>query len=202
MTQFQNVSPVTPEEARFTVRFAYTSELLKDWQRHPVRTSRKIVRIIRPIMGVALILVGLWNLWYVIQGIWAIFQYAGGQPPLSFVYYFGWELLLPLLCLTVGALEFFIDCIRLNRSLKRMQKELGPEPWPVEYRFGADRFTVSEADSSTCMAYSRITRVEETEAFVLLRVGKNLFRLPKYAFVQGAPQELVTFLRTKIPAKR
>lgn len=202
MTQFQNVSPVTPEEARFTVRFAFTSELLRDWQRHPVRTSRKIVRIIRPIMGVALILVGLWNLWYVIQGIWAIFQYAGGQPPLSFVYYFGWELLLPLLCLTVGALEFFIDCIRLNRSLKRMQKELGPEPWPVEYRFGADRFTVSEADSSTCLAYSRITRVEETEAFVLLRVGKNLFRLPKYAFVQGAPQELVTFLRTKIPAKR
>lgn len=202
MTQFQNVSSVTPEEARFTVRFAFTSELLRDWQRHPVRTSRKIVRIIRPIMGVALILVGLWNLWYVIQGIWAIFQYAGGQPPLSFVYYFGWELLLPLLCLTVGALEFFIDCIRLNRSLKRMQKELGPEPWPVEYRFGADRFTVSEADSSTCLAYSRITRVEETEAFVLLRVGKNLFRLPKYAFVQGAPQELVTFLRTKIPAKR
>lgn len=202
MTQFQNVSPVTPEEARFTVRFAFTSELLRDWQRHPVRTSRKIVRIIRPIMGVALILVGLWNLWYVIQGVWAIFQYAGGQPPLSFVYYFGWELLLPLLCLTVGALEFFIDCIRLNRSLKRMQKELGPEPWPVEYRFGADRFTVSEADSSTCLAYSRITKVEETEAFVLLRVGKNLFRLPKYAFVQGAPQELVTFLRTKIPAKR
>ena len=202
MTQFQNVSPVTPEEARFTVRFAFTSELLRDWQRHPVRTSRKIVRIIRPIMGVALILVGLWNLWYVIQGIWATFQYAGGQPPLSFVYYFGWELLLPLLCLTVGALEFFIDCIRLNRSLKRMQKELGPEPWPVEYRFGADRFTVSEADSSMCLAYSRITRVEETEAFVLLRVGKNLFRLPKYAFVQGAPQELVTFLRTKIPAKR
>ena len=202
MTQYQNVSPVTPEEARFTVRFAFTSELLRDWQRHPVRTSRKIVRIIRPIMGVALILVGLWNLWYVIQGIWAIFQYAGGQPPLSFVYYFGWELLLPLLCLTVGALEFFIDCIRLNRSLKRMQKELGPEPWPVEYRFGADRFTVSEADSSMCLAYSRITRVEETEAFVLLRVGKNLFRLPKYAFVQGAPQELVTFLRTKIPAKR
>lgn len=160
------------------------------------------MRIIRPIMGVALILVGLWNLWYVIRGIWAIFQYAGGQPPLSFVYYFGWELLLPLLCLTVGALEFFIDCIRLNRSLKRMQKELGPEPWPVEYRFGADRFTVSEADNSTCLAYSRITRVEETEAFVLLRVGKNLFRLPKYAFVQGAPQELVTFLRTKIPAKR
>ena len=199
MTQYQNV---TPEEARFTVRFAYTSDLLKDWQRHPVRTSRKIVRIIRPIMGVALILVGLWNLWYVIRGIWAIFQYAGEQPPLSFVYYFGWELLLPLLCLTVGALEFFIDCIRLNRSLKRMQKELGPEPWPVEYRFGADRFTVSEADSSTCLAYSRITRVEETEAFVLLRVGKNLFRLPKYAFVQGAPQELVTFLRTKIPAKR
>ncbi len=202
MTQYQNVSPVTPEEARFTVRFAFTSELLRDWQRHPVRTSRKIVRIIRPIMGVALILVGLWNLWYVIQGIWAIFQYAGGQPPMSFVYYFGWELLLPLLCLTVGALEFFIDCIRLNRSLKRMQKELGPEPWPVEYRFGEDRFTVSEADSSTCLAYSRITRVEETEAFVLLRVGKNLFRLPKYAFVQGAPQELVTFLRTKIPAKR
>ena len=202
MTQFQNVLPVMPEEARYMVRFAFTSELLRDWQRHPVRTSRKIVRIIRPIMGVALILVGLWNLWYVIQGIWAIFQYAGGQPPLSFVYYFGWELLLPLLCLTVGALEFFIDRIRLNRSLKRMQKELGPEPWPVEYRFGADRFTVSEADSSTCLAYSRITRVEETEAFVLLCVGKNLFRLPKYAFVQGAPQELVTFLRTKIPAKR
>ena len=202
MPQFQNVSPVTPEEARFTVRFAYTSELLKDWQRHPVRTSRKIVRIIRPIMGVALILVGLWNLWYVIRGIWAIFQYAGGQPPLSFVYYFGWELLLPLLCLTVGALEFFIDCIRLNRSLKRMQKELGPEPWPVEYRFGADRFTVSQADTSTSMAYSRITRVEETEAFVLLRIGKSLFRLPKYAFVQGTPQELVTFLRIKVPAKR
>ena len=202
MTQFQNVSPVTPEEARITVRFAYTSDLLKDWQRHPVRTSRKVVRIIRPIMGVALILVGLWNLWYVIRGIWAIFQYAGGQPPLSFVYYFGWELLLPLLCLTVGALEFFIDCIRLNRSLKRMQKELGPEPWPAEYRFGADRFTISQADTSTSMVYSRIARVGETKDFVLLRIAKNVFRLPKYAFVQGAPQELVTFLRTKIPAKR
>ena len=202
MPQFQNVSPVTPEEARFTVRFAFTSELLRDWQRHPVRTSRKIVRIIRPIMGVALILVGLWNLWYVIRGIWAIFQYAGGQPPLSFVYYFGWELLLPLLCLTVGALEFFIDCIRLNRSLKREQKELGPEPWPAEYRFGADRFTISQADTSTSMVYSRIARVGETKDFVLLRIAKNVFRLPKYAFVQGAPQELVTFLRTKIPAKR
>jgi hypothetical protein len=30
MTQFQNVSPVTPEEARITVRFAFTSELLRD----------------------------------------------------------------------------------------------------------------------------------------------------------------------------
>ena len=202
MTQFQNVSLVTPEEARFTVRFAFTSELLRDWQRHPVRTSRKIVRIIRPIMGVALILVGLWNLWYVIQGIWAIFQYAGGQPPLSFVYYFGWELLLPLLCLTVGALEFFIDRIRLNRSLKRMQKELGLEPWPAEYRFGEDRFTVSQADTSTSMAYSRITRVEETEAFVLLHIGKNLLSLPKYAFVQGAPQEFMAFLGDKVPAKK
>ena len=203
MPQFQNVSPVTPEEARFTVRFAYTSELLKDWQRHPVRTSRKIVRIIRPIMGVALILVGLWNLWYVIQGIWALSQYTGARLPLfSYLFYFGWRILLPLLCLTVGVLEFFIDRIRLNRSLKREQKELGPEPWPAEYRFGADRFTVSQADTSTSMAYSRITRVEETEAFVLLRVGKNLFRLPKYAFVQGTPQELVTFLRTKVPAKR
>ena len=202
MEQPTKVMPVTPEENRFTVRFAFTSELLRDWQRHPVRTSRKIVRIIRPIMGVALILVGLWNLWYVIRGIWAIFQYAGGQPPLSFVYYFGWELLLPLLCLTVGALEFFIDRIRLNRSLKRMQKELGPEPWPAEYRFGADRFTVSQADTSTSMAYSRITRVEETEAFVLLRIGKNLFRLPKYAFVQGTPQELMAFLGDKVPAKK
>ena len=83
-----------------------------------------------------------------------------------------------------------------------MQKELGPEPWPAEYSFGADRFTISQADTSTSMVYSRIARVGETKDFVLLRVGKNLFRLPKYAFVQGAPQELVTFLRTKIPAKR
>ena len=200
MTQYQNV---TPEEARFTVRFAYTSDLLKDWQRHPVRTSRKVVRIIRPIMGVVLILVGLWNLWLMGRRICTIEQYLDFRFSfLDRVSYLGWELLLPLLCLVVGVLEFFIDRIRLNRSLKRMQKELGPEPWPAEYRFGADRFTVSEADSSTCLAYSRITRVEETEAFVLLRVGKNLFRLPKYAFVQGAPQELVTFLRTKIPAKR
>lgn len=199
MTQYQNV---TPEEARFTVRFAYTSDLLKDWQRHPVRTSRKVVGIIRPIMGVALILVGLWNLWYVIRGIWAIFQYAGGQPPLSFVYYFGWELLLPLLCLTVGVLEFFIDRIRLNRSLKRMQKELGPEPWPAEYRFGADRFTISQADTSTSMVYSRIARVGETKDFVLLRIAKNVFRLPKYAFVQGTPQEFMAFLGAKVPVKK
>ena len=48
----------------------------------------------------------------------------------------------------------------------------------------------------------RGTRVGETKDFVLLRIAKNVFRLPKYAFVQGAPQELVTFLRTKIPAKR
>ena len=203
MTQFQNVSPVTPEEARITVRFAFTSELLRDWQRHPVRTSRKIVRIIRPIMGVALILVGLWNLWLMGRRICTIEQYLDFRFSfLDRVSYLGWELLLPLLCLVVGVLEFFIDRIRLNRSLKRMQKELGPEPWPAEYRFGADRFTISQADTSTSMVYSRIARVEETEAFVLLRVGKNLFRLPKYAFVQGTPQELVTFLRTKIPAKR
>ena len=200
MTQYQNV---TPEEARFTVRFAYTSDLLKDWQRHPVRTSRKVVRIIRPIMGVVLILVGLWNLWLMGRRICTIEQYLDFRFSfLDRVSYLGWELLLPLLCLVVGVLEFFIDRIRLNRSLKRMQKELGPEPWPAEYRFGADRFTISQADTSTSMVYSRIARVGETEAFVLLRVGKNLFRLPKYAFVQGAPQELVTFLRTKIPAKR
>jgi hypothetical protein len=200
MTQYQNV---TPEEARFTVRFAYTSDLLRDWQRHPVRTSRKIVRIIRPIMGVALILVGLWNLWLMGRRICTIEQYLGFRFSfLDRVSYLGWELLLPLLCLVVGVLEFFINRIRLNRSLKRMQKELGPEPWPAEYRFGADRFTISQADTSTSMVYSRIARVGETKDFVLLRVGKNLFRLPKYAFVQGTPQELVTFLRTKIPAKR
>ncbi len=203
MTQFQNVSPVTPEEARFTVRFAYTSDLLKDWQRHPVRTSRKVVRIIRPIMGVALILVGLWNLWLMGRRICTIEQYLDFRFSfLDRVSYLGWELLLPLLCLVVGVLEFFIDRIRLNRSLKRMQKELGPEPWPAEYRFGADRFTISQADTSTSMVYSRIARVGETKDFVLLRIAKNVFRLPKYAFVQGTPQELVTFLRTKIPAKR
>ena len=199
MTQYQNV---TPEEARFTVRFAYTSDLLKDWQRHPVRTSRKVVRIIRPIMGVVLILVGLWNLWLMGRRICTIEQYLDFRFSFLDRAYLGWELLLPLLCLVVGVLEFFIDRIRLNRSLKRMQKELGPEPWPAEYRFGADRFTISQADTSTSMVYSRIARVGETKDFVLLRVGKNLFRLPKYAFVQGAPQELVTFLRTKIPAKR
>ena len=203
MTQFQNVSPVTPEEARFTVRFAYTSELLKDWQRHPVRTSRKVARIIRPIMGVALILVGFWNLWLMSREIWTIEQYLDMRFSFSDrVSYLGWGLLLPLLSLAMGVLEFFIDRIRLNRSLKREQKELGPEPWPAEYRFGADRFTVSQADTSTSMAYSRITRVEETEAFVLLRIGKNLLRLPKYAFVQGAPQEFMAFLGDKVPAKK
>ncbi len=203
MEQPTKVMPVTPEETRFTVRFAYTSELLRDWQRHPVRTSRKVVGIIRPILGVALILVGLWNLWYVIQGIWVLSQYTGARLPLfSYLFYFGWRILLPLFCLTVGVLEFFIDRIRLNRSLKREQKELGPEPWPAEYRFGANRFTVSQADTSTSMACSRITRVEETEAFVLLCIGKNLFRLPKYAFVQGTPQELMAFLGDKVPAKK
>lgn len=203
MTQFQNVSPVTPEEARFTVRFAYTSDLLKDWQRHPVRTSRKVVRIIRPIMGVALILVGLWNLWLMGRRICTIEQYLDFRFSfLDRVSYLGWELLLPLLCLVVGVLEFFIDRIRLNRSLKRMQKELGPEPWPAEYRFGADRFTVSEADSSTSMVYSRIARVGETKDFVLLRIAKNVFRLPKYAFVQGTPQEFMAFLGAKVPVKK
>lgn len=203
MTQFQNVSPVTPEEARFTVRFAYTSDLLKDWQRHPVRTSRKVVRIIRPIMGVALILVGLWNLWLMGRRICTIEQYLDFRFSfLDRVSYLGWELLLPLLCLVVGVLEFFIDRIRLNRSLKRMQKELGPEPWPAEYRFGADRFTISQADTSTSMVYSRIARVGETKDFVLLRIAKNVFRLPKYAFVQGTPQEFMAFLGAKVPVKK
>ena len=203
MTQFQNVSPVTPEEARFTVHFAYTSDLLKDWQRHPVRTSRKVVRIIRPIMGVALILVGLWNLWLMGRRICTIEQYLDFRFSfLDRVSYLGWELLLPLLCLVVGVLEFFIDRIRLNRSLKRMQKELGPEPWPAEYRFGADRFTISQADTSTSMVYSRIARVGETKDFVLLRIAKNVFRLPKYAFVQGTPQEFMAFLGAKVPVKK
>lgn len=200
MTQYQNV---TPEEARFTVRFAYTSDLLKDWQRHPVRTSRKVVRIIRPIMGVALILVGLWNLWLMGRRICTIEQYLDFRFSfLDRVSYLGWELLLPLLCLVVGVLEFFIDRIRLNRSLKRMQKELGPEPWPAEYRFGADRFTISQADTSTSMVYSRIARVGETKDFVLLRIAKNVFRLPKYAFVQGTPQEFMAFLGAKVPVKK
>ena len=200
MTQFQNVSP---EEARFTVRFAYTSDLLKDWQRHPVRTSRKVVRIIRPIMGVALILVGLWNLWLMGRRICTIEQYLDFRFSfLDRVSYLGWELLLPLLCLVVGVLEFFIDRIRLNRSLKRMQKELGPEPWPAEYSFGADRFTISQADTSTSMVYSRIARVGETKDFVLLRIAKNVFRLPKYAFVQGTPQEFMAFLGAKVPVKK
>ena len=200
MTQYQNV---TPEEARFTVRFAYTSDLLKDWQRHPVRTSRKVVRIIRPIMGVALILVGLWNLWLMGRRICTIEQYLDFRFSfLDRVSYLGWELLLPLLCLVVGVLEFFIDRIRLNRSLKRMQKELGPEPWPAEYSFGADRFTISQADTSTSMVYSRIARVGETKDFVLLRIAKNVFRLPKYAFVQGTPQEFMAFLGAKVPVKK
>ena len=200
MTQFQNVSP---EEARFTVRFAYTSDRLKDWQRHPVRTSRKVVRIIRPIMGVVLILVGLWNLWLMGRRICTIEQYLDFRFSfLDRVSYLGWELLLPLLCLVVGVLEFFIDRIRLNRSLKRMQKELGPEPWPAEYSFGADRFTISQADTSTSMVYSRIARVGETKDFVLLRIAKNVFRLPKYAFVQGTPQEFMAFLGAKVPVKK
>ena len=86
MEQPIDVLSVTSEEARFEVRFEYSSDLLKQWQRRPVRTSRKVVKYVRPILGVLLILVGVWNLW--IKGqVLADFLSEFGVP-FSLQYYF------------------------------------------------------------------------------------------------------------------
>ena len=202
MEQPIDVLSVTSEEARFEVRFEYSSDLLKQWQRHPVRTSRKVVKYVRPILGVLLILVGVWNLW--IKGqVLADFLSEFGVP-FSLQYYFsywGAELLIPILAIVVGVLEFFVDRIRLNRNLKQMAAVYGPEPWPIRYLFGEEAFTNSFSGSSQTMPYARVRKVEDAGDFLLLWVGKLIFRLPKSAMAKGAWEELQAFLQEKIPSR-
>ena len=197
MEQPNEIVPVTPEEARFTVRFACTSELLKDWQRHPVRTNRKVLQALVWIVGGWAIAKGLWQM---AEGLYHFVRSMGVR--LVWAWFTQFDVIFPLTYIGLGVLVFSLGRIRMRKNIRQMTAMFGPEPWPVEYRFGEDRFTATQCGTVQTMMYSRINWVWETADFVLLTIGENVFRIPKYAFAQGTPQELVTFLRTKVPAKR
>lgn len=203
MEQPADILPVTTEEARFEVRLTYTAELLKQWQRSPVRLSRIVVRYVRPILGILLILVGLWNLWIKGQVLEAFFSAYGMQMHLGdYFSYWGEKLLLPVLGIGLGILEFFIERIRLRRSLKRMTAVYGPEPWPVHYLFGEEAFTMAFSGAIQTMPYARAKKVEEKGDFLLLWVWTMLFRIPKSAVTKGTPEELLAFLREKVSDRK
>ena len=56
--------------------------------------------------------------------------------------------------------------------------------------------------SAQTLPYERVNEIEDAEEFLLLWVGKLIFRLPKSAFTKGTPEDLLAFLREKVPAKR
>ena len=111
-----NIAPVGEEEARFLVRFAYTSELMKKWNRHPVRTSRKVWRVVMWIIGSYLVLYGLWRLGEIAWSLWSLGT-SDMLAPFVFTarFLFG-EAFFPLLYIGVGVLGFFLDSIRLTSS--------------------------------------------------------------------------------------
>lgn len=203
MEQPANVLPVTPEEARFEISFAFTSALWKQWQRRPLRTSRKAMRFLRPILGVFLILAGIVNLWLIGRVARDVFSvYSRAMTLSDYISYWGWDLFLPVLCFVVGTMQFWMGALSQRVTLKRLRTMNGPEPWPVRYLFGEDALTNTFGGSGQTLPYERVKKIEDAGDFLLLWVGKMAFRLPKAAVTKGTPEELLAFLREKIPAQR
>lgn len=203
MEQRMETVPVTPEEARFEVRFEYTEALHKRWQRQPLRKSWRVLRALRPILGVFLILVGIVNLWLMVRAAQIAFcVYSRAMTFSDYVSYLGWDLFLPVLCFAVGTMQFFMDALSRRTTLKRLRTMNGPEPWPVRYLFGEEAVTNTFGCSAQTLPYERVNKIEDAGEFLLLWVGKMAFRLPKSAFTKGTPEELLAFLREKIPAQR
>ena len=203
MEQLTEIVPVTPEEARFDMRFEYTAALQKQWQRHPLRRSRRVLRSLRPFLGVFLILLGIVNLWLMFRAARNAFSvYSRAVTFSDYVSYWGPDLVLPVLCFVLGTMQFFMDAISRWAMMKRLRTMNGPEPWPVRYLFGEDAVTNTFGDAAQTLPYERIKKAEDAGDFLLLWVGKMAFRLPKSSLTKGTPEDLLSFLLEKIPAKR
>lgn len=206
MEQPADILPVTSEEARFEVRFDYTSELWKRWRRRPLRTDRKVLRVIMIVFGTFVTLDGFYRLWQGIAILWTL----ATEEYLKEMYleYYSWSSLLnpylfqPLILLALGVCMLLLERIQLRRDLKQMAAIYGPEPWPEQYLFGEKAFTDSFCRSNQTIPYLRARKVEEKRDFLILWVGKEPFRLPKSAVTKGTPEELLAFLREKVPDRK
>ncbi len=203
MEQPTEIVPVTPEEARFDMRFEYTAALQKQWQRHPLRRSRRILRSLRPFLGVFLILLGIVNLWLMFRAARDAFSvYSRAMTFSDYVSYWGPDLVLPVLCIILGTMQFFMDTISRWAMMKRLRTMNGPEPWLVRYLFGENAVTNIFGGAAQTLPYERIRKVEDAGDFLLLWVGKMAFRLPKSSLTEGTPEELLAFLREKVPDRK
>ena len=205
MEQPTEVVPVTPQEALFEVSFVYGPNLLKDWSRHSVRTSKRVVRVIRIVLSILVLLYGTAKLWVGVELLLnlsgniamreiMLAQYSWGE--ILYLY-----LLYPILLLAVGILWLLLDRIRISRAVKRTRAMFGPEPWPVQYRLGEDRFTAVQCGAVQTIPYGRVRKVERKQGFLLLWIGANIIRLPEADLTGGTPEELLAFLREKIPSR-
>ena len=202
MEQRMETVPVTPEEARFEVRFEYTAALQKQWQRQPLHRGRRVLRVLRPILGVFLVLAGIVNLWLMFRTAqYAFCMYGSSMTFSDYVFYWGSDLIIPVLCLVVGTMQFWMDALSRRTTLKRLRTMNGPEPWPVRYLFGEEAVTNTFGCSAQTLPYERVNKIEDAEEFLLLWVGKMAFRLPKSAMAKGTWEELLAFLREKIPSR-
>ena len=206
MEQPASIVPVTPEEARFEVRFTYDPQLLKDWSHHSVRTARRVWRVIRIVLGVLGILYGMVKLYQGIATLWDIATYEDLKE--IYLAYYSWGTILylnlfyPLLILALAVLWLLLDRIRISRAVRQTRAMFGPEPWPVQYLLGEDRFTAIQCSALQTIPYERVKKVEEKQGFILLWTGVNIIRLPKSAVTKGTPEELFAFLRERIPGRK
>ena len=122
MEQPNEIVPVTPEEARFEVRFEYTPALQKQWQRQPLRSRRGLLRVLRPILGVFLILAGIFNLWLMFRMARAAFSvYSRAMTLSDYISFWRSDLIIPILCFVVGTMQFWMDGTLHGRSDEQAQ---------------------------------------------------------------------------------
>lgn len=205
MEQRMETVPVTPEEALYEVRFTYDPQLLREWSRRSVRPSRRVWRVIRIVLCSLVILYGAYQLWEGLTLLWWI----GTEEYVREMYlsYYTWgevlylNLFYPLLLLALGVLWLLLDRIRIRRAVKQTRAMFGPEPWPVQYLLGEDRFTAVQCGAVQTIPYRRVNKVEQKQGFILLWMGNNIIRLPKSTFTKGTPEDLLAFLRERIPTK-
>ena len=160
---------------RIEVSFEITKDLYIEWCQKPVSKNAKTKRLsfnLTQIFGIVLaaMITG--------ASIWSenvLFSVLGGVFILLFCYRL-----------------FFRTKIVAAKYYKKMRAAQNTEKWMRTFVFEKHKIHITDANSTTTLKFSDIISVQQDENLVyLIQNSDYVYRLPKSAFVQGTPEELI-----------